>query len=252
MKKLIKFQTLLLLISFAICTLSSCTKEDTSKINITENEIPEGFEYAKTVKLEDIEGNIAIVQIAGNDESRVKNFTENDLVFKVSNEKSKLANAIEFNILEDGDLTQEGADDVTFVDFPDDSNTIFINIIGRKLNQDVVRFSVMPKSINSNSGGASKTKTYYAYGVLDQVRGAEVEYYSEDRKSCYIDIDLDKKDGDGQNGWNGLWDERMGVPGTHRIFSHHIYYYQLRLRVNSQGWRCSDDDKVSFGAWFYP
>jgi len=252
MKNLIKIQTLLLLISFAICILSSCTKDEIPTINNSEIEIPEGFKYAKVLKIQDDEGNIAVVQIAGNEEGKVNNFNKEDLVFKVSNERSALANSIQFNITEDGTLTEEGADDVTFVEATENSNTIFINIIKHQLNEDVVRFSVMPKNKNNSNTGASKTQTYYIYGITDGARGAEVEYHSEERRSCYIDIDLDKKDYDGQTFWNELWDERMGVPETSESFWQENFYYKLRLKINSQGWRCTNDDKVSFDAWFLP
>lgn len=100
----------------------------------------------------------------------------------------------------------------------------------------------------------AKTKKYYSYGAYG-VDGAMVELVSEDRSSCYLDIDLGKKNHEDQTFWQGIWNEKLRAPGDIEswcLIGAGQTYYSYRLRINSQGWRCSDDDKVTWDYWWLP
>lgn len=103
MNNLFKIQTVLLLLALAIGMLPSCTKENTAiteSITDTSNEteVPAGYEFAKTITVEDSEGNMANVQIASNYKGEIDNYTQEDFVLKTSKEKVDLSSVVEIDV----------------------------------------------------------------------------------------------------------------------------------------------------------
>lgn len=229
MTNLFKTKTFLFLFGMLFCIFHSCTEKEIED-SLTTN-IPEGFEYAKSFDIKDDEGNEVTVQLAANDKSILEDYQLEDFEFNISKETIDLSKSAEFNLAQDETIAEES----------DNSTVLFINIIDHSMNEDVTGFNVIPKKDFN-----LRTVTDFHFGALG-ARGAFVIYLDEDRSSCYLDVDLGRRDF-GQTFWRELGDAKLRNVDENVTFCNSTFYDEYRLRMNSQGWRCADDDKVLF-AW---
>ena len=226
MKNFKLFSAFLFLLTIVIFSCSEEAKEN--------DLIPEVKLFEKFTEVSDADGNTAKIRISSKVQGLVDEFDNSTLEFRTT------AKTFNYNNENIGEVTTYDNEESLPAEHP--INTIHIDIIDRKLNQGITGFAVLVKE--NNETATIRQDKFYAYGSSG-VRGAEVTFTEEDRESCWLEVDLERRDA-GQNIWYKLADGKLKVPGDVLSYYSPAEYHEYKMRVDGRGWLCTNDDKTDY------